>query len=100
MHKIYKDNSSYNFIFQIPIILYSRLISSTINIIVKYFSLSEKDILLLKKEKSYFNSKNESIRVKKSLRIKFIIFYILGIILLYFSSSFIILLNIVEKTIF
>ena len=89
MHKIYKDNSSYNFIFQITIILYSTLISSTINIILKYFSLSEKNILLLKKEKSYCNSKNESIRVKKSLRIKFIIFYILGIILLLFFYYFI-----------
>ena len=89
MHKIYKDTSSYNFIFQIPIILYSTLISSTINIILKYFSLSEKNILQIKKQKNYMISKNESIRVKKCLRKKFIIFYILGIILLLFFCYFI-----------
>ena len=89
MHKIYKDNSSYNFIFQIPIILYSTIISSTINIILKFLSLSEKNILLIKKEKNYIDSVNESINVKKCLRKKLIIYFILGIILLLFFWYFI-----------
>ena len=89
MHKIYKDNSSYNFIFQIPIILYSTIISSIINIILKYLSLSEKDVLLIKKEKNYIDSVNKSINVKKCLRKKLIIYFILGIILLLFFWYFI-----------
>ena len=89
MHKIYKDNSSYNFIFQIPIILYSTIISSTINIILKFLSLSEKNILLIKKKKNYIDSVNESINVKKCLRKKLIIYFILGIILLLFFWYFI-----------
>ena len=39
MHKIYIDEGKYNFIYQLPNILYSTLISNVIYIIIKYFSL-------------------------------------------------------------
>jgi hypothetical protein len=45
MHKIYKDNGIYDIIYQIPIMIYSTLISSIINILLKTLSLSEKSIL-------------------------------------------------------
>ena len=44
MHKIYEDKGSFNFIYQIPQIFYSSIISSIINIIVKTLSFSEKII--------------------------------------------------------
>ena len=37
LHKIYEDKGEYNFIYQIPNILYSTIISSFINIIIKIF---------------------------------------------------------------
>ena len=48
MHKIYKDKGIFNFIFQLPKIIYSTIISSVINILIKFFALSEKNILKLK----------------------------------------------------
>ena len=45
MHIIYVNEGKYNFIHQIPLILYSTLISSLINTIIKLFSLIEKDII-------------------------------------------------------
>ena len=48
MHKIYEDKGSYNILYQIPQILYSTLITSFINIILKTLSLSEKNIIDLK----------------------------------------------------
>ena len=48
MHKIYEDKGVFNFLYQLPQILYSTLISSVINIIIKYFALSEKSIINLK----------------------------------------------------
>ena len=52
MHQIYEDQGSFNIIYQIPQILYSSLICSVINILITYLSLSEKDIIFLKKYKN------------------------------------------------
>ena len=48
MHKIYEESGAFNIIQQIPQILYSSIISSIINILLKILSLSEKDILKIK----------------------------------------------------
>ena len=48
MHKIYEDKGSFNFFYHIPQILYSTLISSVINMIIKNLSLSEKNVLEIK----------------------------------------------------
>ena len=68
MHTIYIDEGKYNFIFQIPLILYSTIISSLINIVIKFFSLTEKDIIQFKnKTKVKFNNIKKCIKVKMSL---------------------------------
>ena len=51
MHQIYEDEGAFNFIYQIPQILYSSIISALIGTLVKFFSLSEKNILQVKQEK-------------------------------------------------
>ena len=51
MHKIYVDEGSFNFIYQLPQIIYSSLISSVLNIILKLLALSEEDIIKFKKIK-------------------------------------------------
>ena len=90
MHKIYEDQGSFNFIYQIPQILYSTIISSVINSIIKTLSLTEKNILSIKKEKQ--NIKNRLNNIIKCLKIKFIIFFILVFIFLgifwYYISCF------------
>ena len=92
MHKIYKDKGIYNFIYQIPKIIYSTLISSFVNLIIKILSLSESNIIHLKtyyKTKGYQKVKNEVI---KCLKLKFNIFLILGFFILcimwYYCSVF------------
>ena len=67
IHKIYEDKGEYNFIYQIPIILYSTIISSLINNIVKYLSLTETNIINLKKK---------NIMKKKIKKIKYLIIYL------------------------
>ena len=92
MNKINEDNGEYNFLFQIPQILYSTLVSAVINMILKTLSLSEKQILMIKSEKDYLISQMKSNKIKTCLKIKLISFFILSFILMiffwYFISSF------------
>ena len=48
MHKIYIDEGNFNFIFQLPQIIYSSLISYIINKIIDYSELSENNISEIK----------------------------------------------------
>ena len=61
MHKIHVDEGKFNFIYQIPITLYSSLISGVISAIIKYSGLSENAVLEIKKEKKIkvFKKKKE-----------------------------------------
>ena len=80
MHKIHEDNGKFNLIYQIPQMLYSIIISSIINMILRQLSLSEKNILTIKSEKNIQKMKNLSKSIKRYIIIKFIIFFILYII--------------------
>ena len=89
MHKIYKDNGAFNIIYQIPQILYSTIVSSFINTLLKILSLSQKDILRIKKEKNNKNAMQKSKQIKNCIQIKFIIFFILSFLLILFFWYFI-----------
>jgi len=82
MHKIYEDNGKFNFTYQIPQIIYSTIISSLINFAIRYFSLSEKDLLKIKRAKKKRIMKFG--KLIKCLRIKFSIFFIFSFIFLFF----------------
>jgi hypothetical protein len=88
MHEIYKDKKAYNIIEQISLIIYSSLISSTINVLLRQLSRSEGDILSIKAPSNIKDVLKRSKEVQNNLIIKFIIFYILGIIILFFYWFF------------
>ena len=92
MHKIYIDKGSYNIVYRIPQILFSSAISSLIKLILKLFSLSEKNFIQLKRDKTITNIIEETKSVESHLRIKFLLFFILSSILMlffwYFISTF------------
>jgi hypothetical protein len=89
MHKINEDNGNFNFLYQLPQIFYSSIVSAIINIILKQLSLSEKNILSLKREKNFNKILNYSKGIKRCLAKKFIIFFILSYMLLLFFWYFI-----------
>jgi hypothetical protein len=88
IHKIYEDGGIYNFIYLIPFVSYSFLISHIVYIIIKYFSLSERNIYQIK----VVNGADNTDKIKGTIICKYILFFILSIALLsffwYYLSSF------------
>ena len=88
MHNIYVNNGNFDIIFQLPQILYSTIITSFINVILKSLSLSENSILKIKNEneKEYINKSKE---IERCLKIKFILFFIFSFLFMSFFWYFI-----------
>ena len=78
MHKIYVDSGKFNLIYQLPQIVYSYLISSGINFIIEYLSLSKNTIILIKSKINI--NLNIKRKIISSLKIKFCFFFIITFI--------------------
>ena len=89
MHNVYKYNGAFKFIYQIPQILYSTIVSAFINLILKKLSLSENNILEIKRESDEKKAKKKSRTIENCLKIKFIIFFSLSILFMFFFWYFI-----------
>ena len=80
MHRVYKDNGSYNFIYRLPFTLYSVIISTTISILLKKLVLTQRYVIEYKKEVEKLKEKDEIFKkafdIVKYYKIKFIIFVI------------------------
>ena len=83
MHQIYEDKGSFNFIYQIPQILYSTILSYILSSLINYFSLTEENIEKIKEEKRKNLRRNIEIKkLIKKIKIKFIIFFVFNFVLL------------------
>ena len=76
MHNIYVEEGKYNFIYQLPHIIYSTLISAVISFLLKFLSLTEEDIV------KYKNQEKSKTILKKCIKIKLIFYYIITLLLL------------------
>ena len=92
IHQLYEDGGSYNFVYSLPQIVYSFIISHIFTTVIKYTFLSERNIIQIRREKSFQDAQNKVDRVKRTLIIKYIIFFVVGILFLilfwYYLSSF------------
>ena len=89
LHKILIDEGDFNFIYQLPQIIYSFLISTIINLFIKYLSLSEKNIIEIKQEK-VIKDLNEKVKTLfNTLKNKFTLFFIVAFLLLLFFMYYI-----------
>ena len=84
MHKIYEDKGSFNFIYQLPQIIYSSIISIILDTLVKLLALSEGLILDYKKNKKKENLDQRIFILENKLKIRFISYFIISTILYLF----------------
>ena len=91
MNKIYEGKGLYKIINQMPQIIYSSLITSILNISLKYLALMERDVLKIRKI-SKEEYKKKSKKFIKFIKMKFSIFLGLNIVFLllfwYYISVF------------
>ena len=79
MHKIYLNYGKYNFIAQIPQILYSTFAAEALDVFLRYLCIIEKDVYKIKKieqKKDKIIAKQEIFKVLKCMRIKLIFYFI------------------------
>ena len=90
MHKIYLDYGNYNFIQQLPQILYSTIVSLIIEIIIGILSYTDINIYQIRQIEQATLDKIEPIlkKMKKKLIIYFIITFMLFLFYWYFISTF------------
>ena len=89
MHKIYANNGKYNLVNQIPQMVYSIVVSTGVNSLLKLISLTGKDILLIKQQPTIEFALLKSKSVENCLMIKIIIFYLVSFFCLLFYWYFI-----------
>ena len=85
MHKLYIDYGKFDFIYNLPQTIYSAIISGFFSFLFEYLALSEDTILKFKENRieddDIFIKKEKEI---KCLKIKSVIFFVIGIIILLF----------------
>ena len=89
MHNIYESEGKFNLIYQIPQILYSTIISYIINSLIIYLSLIGRNISEIKKEKTKKDLNLKVKKIKRIVKIKFALFFIVSFLLLLFFSYYI-----------
>ena len=91
VHDISEDDGKFNFIYQLPKILYSSIISSIISTIIKLLSSSQKDVIKFKNSKE-IKIEEEKKKLIKILRMKFTWFFNISLAFLilfwYYLSCF------------
>jgi hypothetical protein len=83
MHQIYEDDGEFNFIYQLPQIIYSTIISYILDSFIDFLALSQDNIINIKQSKKLKLIKKKAKTTRAVLRIKFIIFFIVNFILIF-----------------
>ena len=92
IHQIYKDKGNYNLAYFLPKTFLSFFVAHIFITAIRFIFLSERNILEVKRQETRNQAADQVDRVKKRLIIKYIIFYIAGVLFLilfwYYLSSF------------
>ena len=89
IHQIYTNEGKINYLLLIASILYSSLIPSVINTLLRMLALTENTILKIKHQKNLKSIIKFAEECEKDLRIQFIIFFVISFLLLLFFWYFI-----------
>ena len=84
IHKIFEDGGKYDFIYFLPKLSISFIISHVISIIIRLIFLSERNLMKIKMETSLESAERIADKEKRNLVLKYVLFFIISIIFLGF----------------
>ena len=84
MRQIFADKGKFNFLYQIPQVLYSTIVSSLMTFILKKLSLSQNELIAIKREPNKKKANELADSSKSCMKKKFYIFFFIGLFLLIF----------------
>ena len=97
MHKIYENKGYFDFESQIPIIVYSSLISMIFNAPLNILSLSNDEIINFKKEKEKIVIMKKAKDLEHKLFIKFILYFLISFLFLFFFWYYIAMFGVIYR---
>ena len=97
MHKIYENKGDFNIETQIPIAIYSTFISTILNIPLNFLALSNDAILSFKNDDVGCGVVKQAKFLKKKLKIKFILYFNISLLLLIFIWFYISMFGVIYK---
>ena len=89
LHNIYKKNGKYDSIYQYPISLYSSIISTILDYVLKYLAFHNDLVLDIKFEKKIEEFKKKKQSIYKKIKIRSILFFIISFLLVSFFLFFV-----------
>ena len=97
MHKIYENKGQFDLESQIPIVIYSSLISMVLNTLLSLLALSNEAIIRLKQSKSKHNLLKRKENLKNKLTVQFALYFIISFLLLVFFWYYISMFCVIFK---
>ena len=87
MHRIYMESGKFNFVQQLPEMIYSSLLAAILNVLINTFGLCQSNILKIK-QCNIENLEEKREKETKNIKYKIILFFIITYILLFFYWIF------------
>ena len=97
MHKIYESKGQFDLISQLPIIVYSYIITMVLNAPLNYLALSNDSILNFKQIKSKNNIIKRAKSMKRILAIKFFFYFLVSFLFLIFFWYYVSMFCVIYK---
>ena len=97
MHKIYESKGDFDLETQIPIAVYSTIISTILNYPLNFLALSNDLIINFKQDNSKINISKKSKKLVKLLNIKFTLYFIISFLFLLFFWYYISMFGAIYK---
>ena len=97
MHKIYENKGDLDLETQLPIFVYSTLISTILNNPLNYLALSNDAIINFKQDNTKINLLKKSKKLIKILTIKFALYFIISFLFLLFFWYYISIFGVIYR---